>query len=278
MARTLLVCGPPGAGKTLLIRSLAEEHPDFNWHLLRLLPAAQSDDPQRVWPALSVEPWAGLWQYPYRPDALASDLPVLMDRIASHPAAHASQAIVAVEAEPDPVLRHVWPFDLRVFVLPPNEDESLIFRSKDEARQALEQVLRNSAAFAAETLSLFDGPLDGVADQQIAEFLADDSGELTESQVDQFLRWPLGAELAARIQLKPTYEGIVDSDIVVTNTSAGSWNSGAERCWQRLLALLKRLRRPDGGHRLAYACDLSDPQDPCLQRILHKMGEKVCTL
>jgi len=274
MAKTLLASGPAGAGKTLLIQALASEHPDYCWHLVRLRRCR--NPAQEVCCRVDLPPWAGVWRVAYRADEALTSLPDLVRRIAG--SGEASRAIVAFAAGTDPVLRHAYAYDLRVFVMPPIAEERQIFRRPDQARRALEQVMHDSAAFAAEVFGLgdTDADMDEARGQVGSAATADGNLELNEAHLARFLGCPFGAEIAVRVQFQPTFSSIADADIVILNTAAGPPSAESEACWHKVQGLLARLRRSDGSMRLAYACDLSDPQDPCRERILRKMAERLC--
>jgi len=156
MAKTLLVQGPASAGKTALIRTLAGRHPDYHWHLVQL---ESSADPGPAQPLRIHTPdWAGLWYLRYRHSDIISTLPDLVLRISSEPGS--SRAIIAFEAAPDPILRHALQYDLRVFVVPPIHDETVLFRTPDQSRQALRQILRDSSAFSTQVFALQTDPDD----------------------------------------------------------------------------------------------------------------------
>lgn len=226
-------------------------------------------------PAAAQRPgWAGVWPLRYRGEEVLTALPELIERIRAD--LRTQPSVIAIEAAPDPLLRHAYAYDLRAFLLSPDEDEGVLFRSNDEARLALREILRDSSTFNAQIFA---------AGQELAEddpalsaiALPDPAGaaEVNESQVEEFLAQPLGAELAMRVHLQPRFSAMADADIIILDMSAGP-GSEHNLSWQRLLGLLGRVRKRHGRHPLTYACDLSDPQDPCLVRIRRRMSEKLC--
>jgi hypothetical protein len=277
MAKTLLLLGPAGAGKTSLIRVLAAEHPDHHWHLVQLETCQNGSPTQTL--RVDTHDWAGLWHVRYRQSDLLAILPELVSRIAGK--SPAQRTIIAFESLPDPVLRHALSFDLRVFVMPPIRDDRTVFRDVDESRCALQEILRDTSAMTAagggSRESCFDEPdpessehsLDSIATQPRHT-------ELNESQIQRFLTGPLGSELAARVHLQPAFGAIADADLVVMNTAAAECFHEADTCWHKIQTLLGRLHKSAHHQPLTYACDLSEPRDPSFVRILRHMGESLC--
>jgi hypothetical protein len=98
-----------------------------------------------VQPIMTPRPgWAGVWHLRYRREEVLTALPELIERIQAE--SRAQPSVIALEAAPDPLLRHAHAYDLRVFILSPIDDEEAVFRSKDEARLALREILRDSSA------------------------------------------------------------------------------------------------------------------------------------
>lgn len=274
MTRTLLVLGPAGAGRSRFIEMLAGEHPDHCWHLVQL--DGRTEHETCAEPVAAQRPgWAGVWSLPYRGEQVLTALPELVERIKA--GLRAQPSVIAIEAAPDPLLRHAQAYDLQVFILSPSDDETVLFRSDNEARLALREILRDSSAFSAEVLAA--GQEMAEDDPAMAAIALPDPGGATEvnaSQVEEFLARPLGMELAMRVHLQPAFSAMADADIIILDTAAAESCPERSLCWQRLLGLLGRVRKRDGCHPLTYVCDLSDPEDPCLVRIRRRMSEKLC--
>jgi hypothetical protein len=100
--------------------------------------------------------------------------------------------------------------------------------------------------------------------------------EVNETQVEEFLAQPLGAELAMRVHLRPRFSAMADADIIILDMAAAESCCEQGASWQRLLGLLGRVRKGSGRSPLTYACDLADPEDPCFMRIRRRMSEVLC--
>jgi hypothetical protein len=273
MTKTLLVLGPAGAGRSGFIETLACEHPDHRWHLVQL--EERAEQAAGLQPIMAPRPgWAGVWHLRYRREEVLTALPELIERIQADSPAQPS--VIALAAAPDPLLRHAYAYDLRVFIVSPIDDEAALFRSHDEARLALRQICRDSSAFSAEILAAGQDLVDGDPSlEAMALPSLGGGGEVNESQVDGFLAQPLGVELAMRVHLQPRFAAMADADIIILDVAAES-SSERALAWQRLLALLERVRKAGSRGPLTYACDLSDPQDPCFVRIRRRMAEVLC--
>ncbi|MCK4659107.1 MAG: hypothetical protein KAV82_06250 [Phycisphaerae bacterium] len=174
-------------------------------------------------------------------------------------------ARVIIESDADPALIHAYPYDQQLFVMPAPRSLSDVFRSSTQAARALQDVLDDTAEFAAE---VFGVPYD-------VGYMDDDSWQdrdlLSKSQIEVFLQSPLGNQLATRIQLRPEYHGLVESDIVVINTAAGEKREMAEGCCRRLEQLLHRVQTPITNYRTILCCNPDDPQDPRRHKLLNSL-------
>ncbi len=276
MIKTVLVLGPAGAGKTSLIRMLADEHPDHHWHLVRLEPNEDGSPTQTL--RVTTDDWAGLWHVRYGRQDILDALPEVVERITSE--SQRSQTVIAFESPPDALIRHAISFDMRVFVMPPIIDDGTVFRNVKESRHALQEILQDSLAFSVGTLTgesgIDDADPDGAGRAVASPAQSADDCELNEAQVRQFLACPLGNELAARVHLQPAFKGLADADLVVLNAAAGECLHESDTCWHRIQALLGKMGRQPPRQPLTYVCDLSDTSDPCVVRILRRMGDLLC--
>jgi len=169
---------------------------------------------------------------------------------------------VVFEADTDPNLRYAYPWDHRIFVMPRPESVSEVFRDPTHAAKELRKVLDDTAAFASEVFGLLTQPPEEFAEPPEAR--ADPS--LT--QMRRFLHSPLGDELATRIQLQPSYHGLVESDVVVVNSGTGAPKEEAEDCLKRLHHVLTRIRGVTGRKTELFVCDPQDADSSPFRKLL----------
>ena len=133
---------------------------------------------------------------------------------------------------------------------------SEVFRTSVQAARALQDVLDDTAEFAAEIFGVSHG----------GGYLDDDTRQerdlLSKSDIRRFLGSPLGDQLATRIQLHPEYHGLVESDVVLINTAAGGVPAIVDGCCRRLERLLSRIHAPGTTGRPVFCCDPADLHDP----------------
>ena len=166
------------------------------------------------------------------------------------------RACVLIEADADPVLRHAYPYDQQLFVMPAAAALGSVFRSSTQAARVLQDALDDTAEFAAEVFGVSYG--DG--------YLDDDSRTerelLSGSQIRRFLASPLGNHLATRIQLRPEYHGLFESDMVLINTAGDGASAAVNGCHRRLESLLSRIGAPAANRGAVFHCNPTDRQDP----------------
>ena len=277
---TLLIGGPAGGGKTTLARLLARYVVTRPVHYLRMRPARDghtntvvATEPSRV--GLGEDGWGSAHAVTYAADRAFETLPDGLRAVRKLD----RYAFAAIEADGDPALRHAYPYDYRVFVMPPLADVTAVFRDPRSAAQALHQVMQDTAAFASEIFGLFDAAgLDDsvgvyhskpVAEERRCEPV--EQLDVRESQIRQFLSSPLGAEIASRIQLQPEFHALVESDIVVINTGAGTMTDALDECVDRLERLLGRVRHDTRRHSVLYWGDITDVHDPAHNKLLERL-------
>jgi hypothetical protein len=258
-----LLSGPRRSGKSVVAGLLIEEVLEGRPHYLRLTAVAGGKQP----PVGIMPPKHGCGVASAQWLCYAGDrvFEILAEALAAiH---HQNQAgHVVIEADADPVLRHAYPYDRQVFVMRAPRALSDVFRSSVQAARALQDALDDTTEFAAEVFGL----------PHAAATLDDDTREerdlLSRSQIRWFLDSPLGDELASRIQLRPEYHGLIESDVVLVNVAAGGvLPAVVDGCCQRLERLLSRIQGPTGEGRPIFCCDPTDPQDP-------RRGEFIDTL
>ena len=154
---------------------------------------------------------------------------------------------VVIEADADPTLRHAYPYDNRVFVMPTPSHAHHIFRDPACAADELRRALDDTAAFASEMFGLFAD----MSDDDPSE----ERPELTPAHMRGFLYSPLGDELATRIQLQPAYHGLVESDVIVVNNKVGDAGPETADCIRRIEQLIERFRVACGRTSELFLCD-----------------------
>ena len=261
------VSGPRRSGKSVFIQELIRSEYEKPPHYLRL--AAKRGDkrpPQST--GKSPEPCgvASARWLSYECDEIFDVLPTALTEI--HRADRYGS--VLIEADADPHLRHAYPYDQRIFVLPAPISLREVFRTADEAAGALREVLDDTAAFATEIYGMFfDGQ--GMIDDDASE----PRRAMTASSWRSFLHSPLGDELATRIQLQPSYHGLVESDVVLLNTANGGSLPVADQCMRQIEKLLTRVRGQGSNSPELFRCDPRDVDDP--QRVkLFKTLDPMC--
>lgn len=168
---------------------------------------------------------------------------------------------VIIEADAESGLRHAYPWDHRIFVMPLPAGVSEVFRDPQRAAVEFQQVLDDTAAFATEIFGMFD---DGPEDDEPHE----ERDGLSQTQMRRFLNSPLGDELATRIQLQQPYHGLVESDVIVVNKAIGTPGPQAEQCIRRIERLIDRTRDMSGKRAELFHCDPNDASCPECKRLM----------
>jgi len=261
------VSGPREAGKSALIRSMVDHLYKKPPHYLRLVPLGSDKKPPAV-PGGKKTPQCGVasarW-LEYDSEHVFEILPNALSAI------HRKDRYgsVMIEADADPALRHAYPYDHRIFVMPLPQSIEDVFRDPVCAAMEFKRALDDTAAFASEIFGLFTG--DGQDDADCAEPRA----ALTRTQMRGFLYSPLGDELATRIQLQPPYHGLVESDVVVVNTRIKTTNHETAECLRRIERLMARVRGHSDRRGELHLCDPIDVDTRSCKQ-LQKALEPMC--
>ncbi len=261
------VSGPRRSGKSTIIQMMLDELYGKPPHYLRLA-AADGDKrqpPPNAKPATKCGVHTARWLN-YDQDHVFEVLPEALTSIHQQD----RQGSVLIEADADPHLRNVYPYDRRVFVMRAPVTLSEVFRSVRQAAAALEGVLDDTASFAHEIYGMLDDTAFGDADSQ-----HEDRPEFTLRQMQGFLNSPLGEELATRIQFQPAYHGLVESDAVIINTGVGGTSEVVDECVKRLERLLARVRGPSARKDVIFCCDPLDSSDPLRAKVLERLKNLV---
>jgi len=243
----VFVSGARRSGKSAVVRAMVDRVWKRPPHYIRLV-ASQSDKvpPPRCGSARPADCGVSSARWlKYAPDQIFEILPEALTEI------HRQDRFgsVVIEADADAVLRHAYPYDHRIFVMPLPWAMGEVFREPRRAAVELQRVLDDTTSFASEMFGL------NAASRQMDCDPSEERPALTRAQMRAFLHSPLGDELATRIQLQPTYQGLVESDVVVVNTRVGREGPETHACVQRLQSLLDRLRGDAGRASQLFACD-----------------------
>jgi len=252
------VSGPRRSGKSTVIQAMLDEPCKRQPHYLRLaaVPGDKRPPPADVKPPGKCAVRSARW-LDYDEDLIFEVLPEALTRIHKRD----RNGAVLIEADADPHLRNAYPYDQRVFVMPAPRSLNEVFRTVQQAAQALRHVLDDTAAFASEIYGMLDGSPVGDDDEH------EERPAFTVSQMRGFLNSPLGDELATRIQFQPAYHGLVESDVVLINTGVGGMSPMVNECVHRIERLLARLRGPSARKSVVFCCDPLDPKDPLRKKL-----------
>jgi hypothetical protein len=278
---TLLINGPAGAGKTRMAQLVTEEVLERPVHYLRMRAATDghSNTVRKCRPAKLASAtgngWKSVHEVTYTQDRVFETLPDglrAVRRLDRH-------GFIIVEADTEPSLRHAYPYDYRVFVMPAPTDAYTVFREPEAATMALQQVMQDTASFASEIFGLFDiaglddslgvvhhSPMPNSRQTEQVEQL-----DIAEAQLRQFLNSPLGAEIASRIQLQPAYHALVEADVVVVNTGVDEAGDCLDECVNRIESLLARIRHDARRHSVLYWGNISDANEPSYKKLLVRL-------
>ena len=256
------VSGLRGCGKSTIILEMIDRLWKKEPHYIRLVKVGSDKRPPRV---TTRPPKAGVASARWLEYQADNVFEVLSEALT---AIHKKDRFgsVVLEAETDPVLRHAYPYDHRVFIMPMPETINTVFRDPRRAATELQHVLDDTAAFASEIFGLFDeADCDDVDPSEPRQNLSD-------TGMRGFLYSPLGDELATRIQLQPAYHGLVESDVIIVNTSVGAQGSETTECLRRVERLLKRVRGSTERHGELFLCDPKDHNNKTCKKMMKTLG------
>ena len=269
----ILISGPAGSGKSHLIGLIAEQAAPVRCWYMRIVDGRRRDVQENG--AIDSKAFLGVRYLRYAPDRVFELLPEALRQL--EPAD--KRSIVLLEADTNPALRHAFPYDYQLFVLPAPRDLHEVFRSRDQATAAMKQVMQDTASFAAEVFGLLDAQ--ALAEDPQVEPLkcpgwypgeSAPMDDVDRGKLDKFLSSPLGAEIASRIQLQPAYHALIESDVVVINMGARALAPAAEACRERIEGMLSRLQSL-GQHRTRlFCCDPFNERDPIRPELLGQLA------
>jgi hypothetical protein len=254
-----LVSGPRSCGKSVIIQGMINHLWKREPHYIRL--ALAGSDKLRPKAASRRPPECGVktarW-LEYSPERIFEVLPEALTAIHKKD----RYGTVVLEADADPIVRHAYPYDHRIFVMPLPESTQIVFRDSHRAAKELQRVLDDTVAFASEMFGLITKGTCGDAEPH------EPRPDLSDSQMRGFLYSPLGDELATRIQLQPAYHGLVESDIVVVNDWLGTRSPETDICLQRVERLLERVRGLSGRSTEFLLCKPRDDDGQICKKLL----------
>lgn len=240
------VSGLRCSGKSALIQAMIDRLWKTEPHYIRLVKTGSGKHPPKT--SSKRAPQCGVatasW-LEYDPEHIFEILPEALTAIHKRD----RYGSVVIEADADPTLRHAYPYDHRVFVMPKPGSKKEVFRDAARAAEEFQRALDDTVAFASEIFGLFADQRQDEADP------SEDRPDLTDSQMRGFLYSPLGDELATRIQLQRPYHGLVESDVVVVNPSVGATGPETAECLRRIQRLLERIRGVSERHSELFLCD-----------------------
>lgn len=271
--KTVFISGPRKSGKTTLIQAMAREifvHPP---HVIRLIPESGDEPYLKLQDEMEEECFASYNWVTYTEDRVFEALPQAIKDIRGR----RKYVTFLLEGDADPSLRHAYPYDFRVFVMPTPAGVHEVFRTTREAAAALKEVMDDTAAFASEIFGLFEGdPLSdsaGVKHRKIVHRgKAREELEVSAKQMGQFLGTPLGAEIASRIQLQPAYHGLPESDVVLINTAVGLRTPVLNECVRRIELLLTRIGVGDQQRNLLCWCNPLKTTDRSRRKLFERLA------
>lgn len=231
----LLLCGPPKAGKSTLIRLLRRDVLAAPVGVIRVSDAAVADDAARD---ADVE-----YRLSLAPETPGNTLTSVIESLRKD----AGRGAIVIEGDSEQPVRYAYPYTGRLFVMASGARPEDVFQAPEAAAAALRQIMADTAAFSSglrETLgsdAMEEEEGVRLTRRRTADGLCEDL-EVSDAQVQRFLASPLGADVAARVQLQPAYQAVIDSDVVVVNRFAGA-NVEGNRTVDHLSRLLARTRR-----------------------------------
>lgn len=262
----LHLSGPAGSGKTTLARVLTSAVPANRFYHIRF-DLHRGDAPPKLRLVHESHGRISTLHCYVKPETVFETFSEALSSVAGD----GEQAVVIAETDCHPCFRHAFPYDVKVFIMPPPRDLADIFRSGEETAGAIDRAMHDTAEFAAELFGL-----ERVGPQDSAWLPALDKLDCKADQsVDDFVNSPVGTEIASRLQLRPSYQGVFDSDVVFLNTFGRVMIHPAGDCIERIESLLEPLRRRLERQTWFAACDPMNPFDPTTQRGLCRIAELV---
>lgn len=262
------VSGPRCTGKSALIRGMIDRLWKKEPHYIRLVLAGSGKRPpsrtQKPIPPCGVS--TARW-LEYDADHVFEVLPDGLTAIHRHD----RNGSVVIEADADPALRHAYPYDHRVFVMAMPNSVSDVFREPSRAAEEFYRALDDTMAFATAAFGLSSERTQDEVEP------SEERPPLSDTTIGRILDSPGGEELAARVLLRQSYRGLVESDVIVVNPAVGESGSGSAECLRRIEGLLRRTRRKPDRDGTLFLCNPRESNTRAHKRLdkaLRRMFER----
>lgn len=249
-----LINGPAGGGKSTVLCTLLENMTKIEPHYLRVTRAgSRNRPPLRLISAnggtgLSSARWLN-----YTNERIFELLPETIGKTDD------DDAHLFIEADSDPLLRAAYPYDHRIFIMPPPTSQHQIMRSQAQVALAIREMLDDSAVFTSEMFGVSE------AEMEPKDESHDQREDLSESGVRTFLTTPLGHEVMARVSFQQDYQWILESHAVLVNTGISQLTGVAEAVLHRMMQVINHLPGDSTEKPKVFCCDPCEMGDPATQ-------------
>lgn len=249
-----LINGPAGSGKSIVLSTLIEKMGKNEPHYLRVTRAgSRNRPPYRLIPNNGGSGWASARWLNYTNERIFEMLPETIGKTSDE------NAHLFIESDADPLLRTAYPYDHRIFIMPPPTSQHQIMRSQAQVALAIREMLDDSAVFTSEMFGVSE------ADMESKDENHDQREDLSESGVRSFLTTPLGHEVMARVSFQQDYQWILESQAVLVNTGIAQLTGVAEAVLHRMMQLINHLPGESSEKPKVFCCDPCELDDPATQ-------------
>lgn len=271
--RTVLVSGPRRSGKSTVIRCFLTSWKRCHPHFIRLASKGiagaggrdgfEGGEEAELTEFTVGDGLASRRIFCYDENNIFVEFPVVLGEIHGQD----RNGLVVLESNADPVLRYSYSYDFRIFVIPLPSRVYEVFRTPEEAAQALKELLKDTMTFATEFFGVQE---DGETPEPSAP--REERVDLSSTQWRGLLYSPLGEELATRMQLQTDYHGLLESDLVIINSGLGKETAQTQSCIDRLDSLLGTLHRISGRRTECFVCNVLEDDDLVTRHLLKTIG------
>lgn len=262
------VSGPRCTGKSALIRGMIDRLWKKEPHYIRLVCAGSGKLPpnrsRKPIPPCGVA--TARW-LEYDAEHVFEVLPEGLTAIHQHD----RNGSVVIEADADPILRHAYPYDHQVFVMAMPTAVSGVFTDPSRAAEEFYRALDDTMAFATAAFGLSSER----AQDEVEP--SEERPPLSDTTIGRIIDSPGGEELAARVLLRESYRGLVESDVIVVNPAVGESGPEGADCLQRIEQVLRRISRKPERDGVLFLCDPRESNTKAhrkLDKALRRMFER----